>query len=197
MDSAGVTKVGVTDCMLKVIVMAEISTQSNTGSQSKVRCKKSSYKIDMTPMVDLAFLLLTFFILTTTLNKGYIMAIRMPDEAKPNDPPPPPVNDKRVLTLVLGDDNRVFYYSGLNDPIAEVTGYGSDGLRRIIMAKKQEVRSLIVFIKPSDESTYANLVDVLDEMLISSVTNYYVTPITNTDKAIVREAAARKSNARI
>jgi biopolymer transport protein ExbD len=166
--------------------MAEINTQSGKEPQAKVRCTKSSVKIDMTPMVDLAFLLLTFFILTTQLNDPQVMPLKMPDEQEPGDPEPSTVNDKRVVTFVLGDDNKVFYYTGLKDPIVSETNFGSKGLRKVLLAKKKEISGLVVLIKPSEESNYANLVDILDEMAISNVPNYYVTPVTETDKELIK-----------
>ena len=80
--------------------MAEIS-QGSGKKDGKVRSKKTSTRIDMTPMVDLAFLLLTFFVMTTTLNKPQTMEITMPEKPKIEDKQPM-VNEKRVLTLVLG-----------------------------------------------------------------------------------------------
>jgi biopolymer transport protein ExbD len=171
--------------------MAEINTSPKSPHQGKVRCKKSSLKIDMTPMVDLAFLLLTFFILTTTLNDAYIMQMQMPDEQQPGDPAPPSINAKRVLTLVLGGENKVYYYSGLTDPLVNETNYSSGGLRKVLIKKISEVKNLVVLVKPTDESNYANLVDTLDEIDISGVPHFYVTPVTQTDKMLVAERKLR------
>ncbi len=90
--------------------MAEIS-QGSGKKDGKVRSKKTSTRIDMTPMVDLAFLLLTFFVMTTTLNKPQTMEITMPEKPKTEDKQPM-VNEKRVLTLVLGGDDKVYWYLG-------------------------------------------------------------------------------------
>ena len=94
--------------------MAEVS-QDSGKKDGKVRSKKTSTRIDMTPMVDLAFLLLTFFVMTTTLNKPQTMEITMPEKPKEQDKPPV-VNEKRVLTLVLGGNNKVYWYLGITDP---------------------------------------------------------------------------------
>src|SRR5205809_6654591 len=101
--------------------MAEISQGGGGGSKDgKVRVKKASTKIDMTPMVDLAFLLLTFFILTTTLNKPQTMELTMPEKPK-NEEKLPEVNEKKVVTLILGANNKVYWYHGITDPKIEVT----------------------------------------------------------------------------
>ena len=96
--------------------MAEISQSGGGGSKDgKVRSKKSSTKIDMTPMVDLAFLLLTFFMLTTTFNKPQTMEITMPEKVQKDDKQPM-VNEKKVLTVVLGEIDKVYWYVGVTEP---------------------------------------------------------------------------------
>lgn len=138
----------------------------------------------MTPMVDLAFLLLTFFILTTTLNKPVVLPLTTPEE--PDDQhQPPPVNGKRVLTLILGKENKIFYYTGVVDPKVDETTFAHDGLRKLVMRKKQEIPNVVILIKPSEQSRYQNLVDILDEMAISEIEHYYVTPITDVDKDLI------------
>src|SRR5690348_17888292 len=111
--------------------MAEISQGGGGGHKKggKVRSKKSSTKIDMTPMVDLAFLLLTFFMLTTTFNKPQTMEITMPDKPKKDDVVPE-VNEKKVLTLVLGENDKVYWYKGITDPKLEVANFSADGIRK-------------------------------------------------------------------
>src|ERR1041385_6538655 len=99
--------------------MAEIQGGGGGGKKDgKVRSKKTSTRIDMTPMVDLAFLLLTFFILTTTLSKPQTMEITMPEKVKKGDEQPE-VNEKKVLTLVLGPNDKVYWYVGITEPQAK------------------------------------------------------------------------------
>src|SRR5688572_18565705 len=93
----------------------------------KVRVKKSSTRIDMTPMVDLAFLLLTFFVMTTTLNKPQAMQINMPDKPKPEDEQPE-VNEKNVLTLIMGDNDKIYWYIGITNPEVKVTDFSATGI---------------------------------------------------------------------
>jgi len=168
--------------------MAEIQGGGGEGGKKggKIRSKKSSTRIDMTPMVDLAFLLLTFFILTTTLSKPQTMEITMPEKPKPEDKQPE-VNEKKVLTLVLGANDKVYWYVGITEPEAKKTDFSKDGVRKVLVQKKSEIRDLIVLIKAMDEAKYKNLVDILDEMTISNVQRYAIVDITPADKEIVRQ----------
>jgi biopolymer transport protein ExbD len=168
--------------------MAEIQGGGGEGGKKggKIRSKKSSTRIDMTPMVDLAFLLLTFFILTTTLSKPQTMEINMPEKPKPDDKPPE-VNEKKVLTVVLGANDKVYWYVGITEPEAKRADFSKDGIRKVLLEKKSEIRDMIVLIKAMDESKYKNLVDILDEMTISSIQRYAIVDITPADKEIVKE----------
>lgn len=153
----------------------------------KVRVKKSSTRIDMTPMVDLAFLLLTFFVMTTTLNKPQTMEITMPEKPKPGDEMPE-INEKNVLTLVLGEDDKIFWYVGITDPKVEVTNFSATGVRKILLAKKAELPKLVVLIKAMDEAKYKNMVDIMDEMNISAMQRFALVDITDTDVQLVKES---------
>jgi len=123
--------------------MAEIIDEGGGGhgKKGKKRAKKPSARIDMTPMVDLAFLLLTFFVLTSTFSKPKTMEINYPAKPEPNENVKPP-EIKNGLTLILTKDNRIFYYKGEfilpNDPKGrpatqlEETDYSANGLRKLL-----------------------------------------------------------------
>ena len=166
--------------------MAEIS-QNSGKKEGKVRSKKTSTRIDMTPMVDLAFLLLTFFVMTTTLNKPQTMEITMPEKPKEQDNPPV-VNEKRVLTLVLGDNNKVYWYLGITDPKVELSDFSNDGIRKVLLQQNAQIKEMVVLIKPSDESKYKNVVDILDEMNISNIARYALVDITPVDKELIKDS---------
>jgi biopolymer transport protein ExbD len=169
--------------------MAEIAQDGGGGKEKggKIRAKKSSTRIDMTPMVDLAFLLLTFFILTTTLQKPQTMEITLPEKPKEDDKPPE-VNEKKVLTLVLGAENKVYWYVGITDPKVEVTDFSDKGIRKILLKKNQEIHEMIVLIKAMDDSKYRNYVDILDEMNISNIKRFAIVDITPQDKDLIKES---------
>ena len=153
----------------------------------KVRAKRSSTRIDMTPMVDLAFLLLTFFVMTTTLNKPQTMEITMPEKPKPGDEMPE-INEKNVLTLVLGEDDKIYWYMGITDPKVEVSNFSATGIRKILLSKKAELPKLVVLIKAMDEAKYKNMVDIMDEMNISAMQRFALVDITPTDVQLVKES---------
>lgn len=169
--------------------MAELGGGGGGGKKKggKVRVKKSSTRIDMTPMVDLAFLLLTFFVMTTTLNKPQAMQVTMPEKPKDGDEQPE-VNEKNVLTLVMGEDDKIYWYMGITDPKVEVTDFSATGIRKVLQEKKAELPKLIVLIKSLDEARYKNMVDILDEMNISSVQRFALVDITPVDKELVKES---------
>lgn len=117
--------------------MASVDTgggDSGGGKHGKKRAKKSSTHIDMTPMVDLAFLLLTFFVLTSTFSKPSVMELAMPSKEKVK-----PVDVKNILTLVLDKSDTVYYYFGILDTAVtkdayKTTDYSKDGLRKVLIA---------------------------------------------------------------
>ena len=162
--------------------MAELNTGDGDGKKGgKVRSKKANSKVDLTAMVDLAFLLITFFMLTTTLSKPQSMPLGLPD--KDDDPTKKKdmkVDENRTLTVLLGDNDKMVYYMGLlATPIAgpKDISYGKEGIRKELLKRKKSVveytgnkdKGLIVIIKPSKKSNYRNLVDILDEMAIVGV----------------------------
>jgi len=166
--------------------MAEIS-QGSGKKDGKVRSKKTSTRIDMTPMVDLAFLLLTFFVMTTTLNKPQTMEITMPEKPKVEDKQPL-VNEKRVLTLVLGGEDKVYWYLGITDPKVELSNFSNDGIRKVLLQKNAQIKEMVVLIKPSDQSKYKNVVDILDEMNISNIARFALVDITPVDKELIKDS---------
>ena len=162
--------------------MAELNTGDGGGKKGgKVRSKKSGSKVDLTAMVDLAFLLITFFMLTTTLSKPQSMSLGLPDkEDDKNKDKPIKVDENRTMTILLGDNDKMTYYMGLlATPIAgpKDISYGKEGIRKELLKRKKSVveytgnkdKGLIVIIKPSKKSNYRNLVDILDEMAIVGV----------------------------
>jgi len=171
--------------------MAELNAGGGGGHKKggKVRSKKQSAKVDMTPMVDLMFLLITFFMLTTSLAKPQAMDLAMPDKDEQNKEAQLDVADNRTITILLGDNNRLEWYMGLVDkPLTPPTveGFGKNGIRKALIEKNKAVlqmtgdpkKGLIVLIKPSDKSNYKNLVDILDEMKITAIQTYAIVDIS-------------------
>jgi biopolymer transport protein ExbD len=165
--------------------MAEISSSGGGRKKKggKVRAKKQSTKVDMTPMVDLAFLLLTFFILTSTFNKAKTMEVTMPDKVT-DEKEQTKVNENDILNVVLAENDKIYYWIGLTPP-AEQTNYSKDGIRKVVMQHNKANPKLMVLIKPKDESRYNNMVDILDEMEITQTKRYAIVDFTEDDKTII------------
>jgi len=171
--------------------MAELNNNVERGS-GRVKRSRHSARVDMTPMVDLMFLLITFFMLTTTLAKPVAMDIAMPDDG----PAVLDVSEDRTVTLCLGKNNKIEWHRGLlENPIVSPSVIGSEEVRNVLMKQSEEVirttgdkkKGLIVLIKPSDKSNYKNLVDVLDELSIAKVQSYGIVDITQQDLQMMKE----------
>jgi len=140
-------------------------------------------RIDFTPMVDLGFLLVTFFLLTTAFTKPQTMEVNLPvgDGEKP-------VPESKTITIILGADNKIFWYHGLaSNPLAGPgeTNFSNDGIRKVLSEKKSTIKDLIVLIKPTNKSVYKNVVDILDEMNISNIKKYALVDITQEDLNLI------------
>lgn len=132
--------------------MAEIVANEGGGGKQhgKKRAKKHSTHIDMTPMVDLMSLLITFFMLTTAFSKPKIMEIVLPEKDVVEDTSKgPEVEAKRTLNILMTGDDKVFYYIG-RPPMNEdeltamqtkfqKTDYGKDGIRKVVLKMNMEL----------------------------------------------------------
>jgi biopolymer transport protein ExbD len=163
--------------------MAEINSESK--SKGKKRGKKVSTKIDMTPMVDLAFLLITFFMLTTTFNKPQSMELNMPDKNDKNESQE--IKESKAMTIILGEDDKVYWYMGMSEPDMKQTDYSSAGIRQVIVDKNKQVEGLVIIIKAMKKSKYKNMVDILDEMHITDSKRYAIMAITASDIELAKK----------
>ncbi len=197
--------------------MAEMSSDSGGGkkkhkfilTEGGSRAKKVSTRVDMTPMVDLGFLLITFFIFTTTMSKPSSMEVNKPDtKDKPDKPIEVP--ESHTMTVMMGKDNKVYYYFGINNPDKgkipqiNITDYSEGGIRRALLEKDKEVRArsgytdpnmadyakngAIVIIKPCKNSTYKNLVDILDEMKVTNIKTFALAEIAPVDEELLEKS---------
>jgi biopolymer transport protein ExbD len=122
--------------------MAEIIANEGGGKKKgKRRAKRHSTHIDMTPMVDLACLLLTFFMLTTAFSKPKVMEIVLPD--KKIDKNSPPIPKSRTLNIILDENDRIFWYNGMADPTKppiptlEESNFSKDGIRKLLLHRNK------------------------------------------------------------
>jgi len=183
--------------------MAEMDTSSGGGHKKGPGVKKSkklSTRVDLTPMVDLGFLLITFFIFTTTMSQATAMKLILPKDAdKPEDQNK--AKQSGVITILLGKDNNVFYYEGELTPNASnFLSSNFHDIRDVLIKKKNSVRELkdfVVILKPSEECTYKNVVDILDEMTINVCTRYALVDITDIETKLIQiseQTAAATAN---
>lgn len=200
--------------------MAEIQQKESGGKKGKQ--KKLHLRVDFTPMVDMNMLLITFFMLATTMSKPQTMQINMPTkdtDIKEQDQNK--VKASEAITIYLGKDSKIYYFEGIPNVVdknfLKQTNYSPEGLRQILFSKnskvidkvnelkikkrnlqiadstyRREVSELkngkgtpVVVIKPLDVSTYNDMVNALDEMLICNVGKYAITPIDDNDKKIL------------
>ena len=166
--------------------MADINLPQKAG-----KYKSQTPRIDLTPMVDLGFLLITFFMYTTTLAKPATMEINMPS-IEANDTPPEFIAES-TITLIAIKGHQIVYYEGiLNDP-AQMKQCSFAQLRAILLKKKREAallpatfsraaHKMYALIKPADNSTYGDLVQLLDEMLVDDIPFYTIVDVSSEEK---------------
>ena len=157
--------------------MAEINTGGGGGHKKGPgvkKAKKLSTRVDLTPMVDLGFLLITFFIFTTTMSQPTAMKLFLPkDTDKPEEQNK--VKASGALSIMLAKNDHVYYYEGELAP--DGSNFKSTNfkeVRDVIINKKKSTKpeDFVVVIKPGNEATYKNTVDMLDEMTINEVKRY-------------------------
>jgi biopolymer transport protein ExbD len=197
--------------------MASLDTGGGDSGHKKgpgvKKAKKLSTRVDMTPMVDLGFLLITFFIFTSTMSTPTTMALNMPKDEKD----PEKQNEAKAsgaLTLMPAKNDQIYYYEGELAPDGsnfKVTNF--KGIRDVIIDKKKSViaahqhnqqceeirarnngdpnsckdRDFVVVIKPTPEATYKNTVDALDEMTINGVKRYALVDIAEAETQLIQK----------
>ena len=162
--------------------MAEMDTSSGGGHKKGPGVKKSkklSTRVDLTPMVDLGFLLITFFIFTTTMSQPTAMKMFLPkDVDKPEEQNK--LKESAALTVMPSKNDVVFYYEGLDPSKLQVSTFTKNAIRDIILDKKRRTdpKDFMVIIKPTKDATYKNTVNILDEMKIDDVKRFALVDIS-------------------
>ena len=202
--------------------------ESSGKKRGKGKQKKMTVRVDFTPMVDMNMLLITFFMLCTTLSKPQTMEISMPSNDKDiTEQQKSMVKASQAITLLLGADNKLYYYEGEPNyrdyTSLEETTYGANGLRAVLLQKNaaavNQVRALkqqkldleitddeykkkvseiksgkdtpTVIIKATDDASYMNLIDALDEMQICNIGKYVITDIVEADEFLIKNYDAK------
>lgn len=166
--------------------MAEVITKEKSGGKQN----KKPIKIDMTPMVDLNFLLLMFFMFTSSFTKPNVMDLGLPAK-DPITEPKNVIGDKNQITFIIGENNRIFYHQSNEKDLTEAglkeTDYNGLNVSKIISnayekAPKKEIFTIIV--KPTDDANYKNFVDMMDNISISKKERYGISDIKPWEKKV-------------
>lgn len=174
--------------------MAEIDTGSGGGKGKKKGPKKVSTKIDMTPMVDLAFLLITFFMLTTTFSKPQTMEVNYPDKVKDKETEQK-IAEGRTTVLMPDENDKIYYFFGEDTKNVQQTDFSEQGIRQLLIQRRRAViakygaeKGPIYVVKATSKAKYKNLVDLIDEFFITQSTQFAIVKITPEDQAVVDKA---------
>lgn len=178
--------------------MAEINSSSGNNRKHGAvqRCKKLSTKVDLTPMVDLGFLLITFFVFTTSMSRPNSIHLFLPV----GDVPSLDVGKSTALTVIPLDNDKVFYYHGDLQTAMRTGTYGNtslsvtNGIGDIIRQKQHALnnslrftgKDLMLIIKPAATCSYKNIVAILDEVMINDVKHYSMVDVDNADRAVLK-----------
>jgi len=180
--------------------MAEMDTSSGGGHKKGPgvkKPKKMSTRVDLTPMVDLGFLLITFFVFTTTMSKPTAMTMNEPkDENNENQLK---VKESAVMTILLGKKDQIYYYYGTLTPENASASFKSSNfheIRKLILDKRNSVpdgdkdkSDLMYIIKADKESKFKNAIDIIDEMAINKIPpgHYAEVDISDTEAMLIRQ----------
>lgn len=171
--------------------MAASQPAPTTGLRSARRSFRRVLHPDMTPMVGLGFLLVTFFLLAADFTKPTVLPLSMPVKPRMHGEPTEIGPCVGAMTVILGKDNKVHYYYGLLSvdvkPGLHTTDLTATGLRQVLLKKKAEVGKFVVLIKPSNKAKYRNMVDVLDEMSIIDAYRYALVDMAQGDYDLLKQ----------
>ena len=176
----------------KILSMAELNTSASPHKKGRgvKKGKKLSTRVDLTPMVDLGFLLITFFIFTTTMSRPKALSLNLPMDSKDSML----AKVSAVITVMPGKNDRVYYYEGDNAAKLQVAGFNS--IRSILLDKKRRTDTtwFQVIIKPSRDATYKNAVNILDEMLIDDIRHYSLVDVSPGEYQFIQAKERSQAN---
>lgn len=168
--------------------MAELNTKQEVATK-KVRTRKAAPKVDLTAMVDLAFLLITFFMLTTSLNQPNSLDVAVPDNSQTNISD---MDERRLISLIIEEGKLTWYQGDINNPIQVPTAIKLDNndLRATLkkmgdIIKQTTSKDMVVLLKPSKEARTIDVIQTLDEMKISNIKRYMLSKASKQEEAIM------------
>ncbi|HUN64804.1 MAG TPA: biopolymer transporter ExbD [Bacteroidota bacterium] len=146
------------------------------------KMRRLGVRIDMTPMVDVAFLLLTFFMLTTSMKRPQTMEINLPPDAKTTVE----VAQSNLMTLMIAEDGQLYWQMGV-DPLQKTD---MKSLRGLITGKLQQNPKLITLIKIDRKGKYHYMVDVMDELNLANMQRFSLAPMADADRTAMQKVAS-------
>ncbi len=149
--------------------MADIQVEDKSRGNKK-KPKKGDARVDMTPMVDLMSLLITFFMLTAAFSKPKVMDIVLPEKLKKDEiVEPPKIAESRTLNIILGPDDVVYWYPGKADPdvtILRETDFSATGIRQVLLERN---RALFRKIDQFEKDVISGKIDIRQDSLRSAI----------------------------
>lgn len=143
--------------------------------------RRLGIRIDMTPLVDVAFLLLTFFMFTTSMSRPQTMEINLP----PND-----VNveiaESNLLTLRITDKAEIYWAIGIESP----KKVEMSDLRKLLREQAQMKAKLVTLVKINREGKFKTLVNIIDELNLANIERFSIAPMTDQDKALLSKVTS-------
>lgn len=171
--------------------MAEMEVKDSGGGKQK----KLSTRVDLTPMVDLGFLLITFFMFTTTMSSPTAMDLFMPKDTERKDEETK-VKESGAFSILIGDEDKVFFYEGQLKKVEDLRQATFKTIRADLLKKKEntDTADFVVIIKPAKTASYKAVVDILDEMTINEIKRYALVDITDEELEYVKMKNKQKSD---
>ncbi len=163
---------------MAAVETGESRSHARAGKKHKKK-RRTNIRIDMTPMVDVAFLLLTFFMLTTVFSKPQTMEINLPPEDTV------PVAESNLLTLRIDSSGTIYWNMGIEVP----KGIAFKDLRPLLVERTKTNPKLITLVKVDREGTYNMMVDIMDELNLAEITRFSLAPLLAADKVLLKKAA--------
>ncbi len=157
--------------------------ESKSHEKGKKKKKRAGIRIDMTPMVDVAMLLLTFFMLTTVFNKPQTMELNLPPDEKVQ------VEVAASTLLILRiEPNMAIYWSMGNEPTA-LKKIEFKELRPLLVERLRNNPKLITLIQIDRDAKYNDMVDLMDELNLANITKFSIAPMKDADKKLIAKVS--------
>jgi len=162
---------------------ADVAESKSHAKGKKKKKKRAGVRIDMTPMVDVAMLLLTFFMLTTVFNKPQTMELNLPPDSKVQVE----VAATTLLTVRVAPNMEIYWNMG-NEPTA-LKKITIKELRPLLKEKLRNIPKLITLVQIDRDAKYNDMVDIIDELNLAEITRFSIAPLKDTDKKLIARVA--------